>query len=211
MSACYPLVSFRMEPLIAWLSQYGYAGLFALLMLGIVGLPIPDETLLVFSGYLISAGRLHPIGTFGAGFVGAASGISLSFLLGRTLGHAAVEKYGRYVHLTAERVRRVERWFEKIGNWLLSIGYFIPGVRHFTALVAGMSGVPFRVFASYAYGGAAVWVAFFLTIGYLVGENWRMALTLIHRYTSVLVVVLLLLGGIWWWVYGKWVRNLMTK
>lgn len=200
-----------MEPLIEWLSQYGYAGLFALLLLGIVGLPIPDETLLVFSGYLISAGRLHPVRAFGAGFAGAVCGISISFFLGRTLGHAAVERYGGYIHLTAERVGRIERWFEKVGNWLLSVGYFIPGVRHFTALVAGMSGVPFRVFAPYAYGGAAVWVAFFLTIGYLVGENWRMALTLIHRYTSVLVVVLLLLGGAWWWMRSKRHRNLVTK
>ena len=200
-----------MEPLIAWLSQYGYAGLFALLMSGIIGLPIPDETLLVFSGYLISAGRLRPVETFLAGFAGAVSGISISFLLGRTLGHTAVEKYGRYIHLTAERVHRVERWFEKVGNWLLSVGYFIPGVRHFTALVAGMSGVPFRVFAPYAYGGAAVWVLFFLTVGYLVGENWRAALTLIHRYTSVLIVVLLVCGGFWWWARGRRPGNLVTK
>ena len=200
-----------MESLIEWLSQYGYAGLFALLMLGIVGLPIPDETLLVFSGYLISVGRLRPVSTFLAGFAGAVSGISISFLLGRTLGHAAVEKYGRYIHLTAERVYRVERWFERIGNWLLSVGYFIPGVRHFTALVAGMSGVSFRVFAPYAYGGAAVWVAFFLTIGYAVGENWRAALQLIHRYTAVFVVLLLFAGGVFWWIRARRSGTSMTK
>src|SRR5438270_11741834 len=118
-----------MESLIEWLSQYGYLGLFAALMFGIAGLPIPDETLLVFSGYLISAGRFRPVSTFLVGFAGAASGISLSFLLGRTLGYAAVAKYGRYIHLTAERVCLVERWFERAGNWLLSVGYFIPGVR----------------------------------------------------------------------------------
>jgi membrane protein DedA with SNARE-associated domain len=192
-----------MESLIEWLSQYGYLGLFAALMFGIAGLPIPDETLLVFSGYLISAGRFRPVSTFLVGFAGAASGISLSFLLGRTLGYAAVAKYGRYIHLTAERVCLVERWFEKAGNWLLSVGYFIPGVRHFTALVAGMSGLPFRVFAPYAYAGAAVWVAFFLTVGYVVGENWRAALRVIHHYTSAFVVLLLLAGGILWWMRSK--------
>ena len=53
-----------MEPLLEWLSQWGYAGLFGLLVFGIIGLPIPDETLLVFSGYLVSQGRLHPLFTF---------------------------------------------------------------------------------------------------------------------------------------------------
>ncbi len=200
-----------MESLVEWLKQYGYGGLFASLMLGIVGLPIPDETLLVLSGYLISVGWLRPVLTFAAGFAGAASGISVSFLLGRTLGHRAVEKYGKYVHLTAARVAMIERWFEKIGNWLLSVGYFIPGVRHFTALVAGMSGVPFRTFAPYAYGGAAVWVAFFLTVGYAVGENWRTAIHLIHRYTALFTMVVLLLGGIWWWMRISRSRGSMAE
>ena len=200
-----------MESLIEWLSQYGYGGLFALLLLGIVGLPIPDETLLVFSGYLISSGKLRLLLTFLTAFLGAASGISISYWLGRTLGHKAVEKYGRYVHLTAGRLDRVQRWFGKIGNWLLSVGYFIPGVRHFTAVVAGMSGVPYRTFALYAYSGAAIWVAFFLTIGYAVGENWRTALEWIHRYTTVFVVILLVLGSVFWWVRWKRFSASMTK
>ncbi len=65
-----------------WISAYGYFGIFVLLMLGIVGLPIPDETLLVFSGYLIFRGKLHPTGVFVAAFSGSASGISISYLLG---------------------------------------------------------------------------------------------------------------------------------
>ena len=200
-----------MDSLITWLSQYGYAGLFTLLMLGIAGLPIPDETLLVLSGYLISAGRLHPAWTFLAGFTGAASGISLSYWLGRTLGHKAVGRYGKYIHLTEARTAAVQGWFQKIGNWLLSVGYFIPGVRHFTALVAGMSGLPFRVFAPYAYGGAALWVLSFLTVGYAVGENWRTALQLIHRYTWGFVFFLLIAGVTFWRVRTRTSGSSMTK
>jgi membrane protein DedA with SNARE-associated domain len=50
--------------------QYGAVSLFFLMMLGIVGLPIPDETLLVFSGYLIFKGKLNPVATFGMAFLG---------------------------------------------------------------------------------------------------------------------------------------------
>lgn len=188
-----------MESILSWLSHYGYTGLFMLLVLGIVGLPIPDETLLVFSGYLISTGRLHPLPTFLAGFAGSMCGISLSYTIGRTLGHRFVLRYGRFFHITAERVERVHGWFQRVGEWLLTIGYFIPGVRHFTALVAGMSELEYRTFALFAYAGAAIWVSSFLCIGYFVGENWRAAIELVHRYTLLFVGVAVMIGaGLWW-------------
>jgi membrane protein DedA with SNARE-associated domain len=179
-----------MESLLGWLSHYGYAGLFSLLVLGIAGLPVPDETLLVFSGYLISTGRLHPALTFVAALAGSICGISLSYTIGRTLGYAAVSRYGRWLHVTEERLERVHRWFQRIGEWLLMFGYFIPGVRHFTALVAGASRLEYATFARFAYAGAAIWVATFLLLGYFVGEHWRGAMSLVHRYTLAFAIVL---------------------
>ncbi len=178
-----------MEPLLRWVSQYGYAGLFGLLVLGIVGLPVPDETLLVFSGYLISIDRLRLIPTLLSGFGGTACGISLSYMLGRGLGVPVVQRYGKYVHLTPERLVRVHQWFERTGDWLLAIGYFIPGVRHFTALVAGMSGLEYGKFALFAYSGGATWVAVFVGIGYFVGEKWRSVLAATHRYIVIALIL----------------------
>ena len=189
-----------MESLLAWLSHYGYAGLFGLLLLGIVGLPIPDETLLVFSGYLVWKGRLNPGLTFVAGFSGAALGISISYLIGRTFGHPFVRRYGKYLRITDEHLDRVHAWFLRMGDWLLMIGYFVPGVRHFTALVAGMSDLEFPRFAAFAYSGAALWVGTFLTLGYFVGEEWQAALQLVHRYTLILTLVLLTGAALAWWL-----------
>jgi membrane protein DedA with SNARE-associated domain len=188
-----------MEAVIGWLSQYGYAGLFTLLLLGIVGLPIPDETLLVFSGYLVSTGRLRPLPTFLAGFAGSMGGISLSYTIGRTLGRPFVLRYGRFFHITEQRIERIHRWFQRVGEWLLTIGYFIPGVRHFTALIAGMSELEYRTFALFAYAGAAIWVGTFLSIGYFVGENWRAAISLVHRYTLVFVAAAAMAVAALWW------------
>ncbi len=178
-----------MNWLLQGVSHYGYAGLFCLLMLGIVGLPVPDETLLVFSGYLMAKGQFAPGWLFLAAFGGTASGISISYCIGRTAGHSVAGRYGRYIRLTPERLERVHLWFRKTGNWLLAIGYFVPGVRHFTALVAGMSGLEYPVFALFAYGGGALWVAVFLTLGYFVGEQWQSVMFLVHRYTLVIVVL----------------------
>ncbi len=189
-----------METLLAWLLHYGYAGLFVLLLMGIVGLPIPDETLLAFSGYLISKGKFHPGSTFAAAFAGSACGISLSYLIGRTAGYQVARRYGRYVRLTEQRLNQVHRWFDRIGDWLLAVGYFIPGVRHFTALVAGMSKLDYGKFALFAYTGAAVWVATFLSIGYLVGENWQPVMQAVHHYTLASLLVVAIAGAALWWI-----------
>ena len=160
-----------MESLLAWLSQHGYSGLFFLLMLGILGLPIPDETLLVFCGYLIYKGRLEAVPSFAFGFAGAMCGITLSYFLGLKFSRDVIFRYGKYLGITSKHVDDVTRWFYRFGLWLLSVGYFIPGVRHFTALTAGMSRLGIRRFAVFAYPGAAVWVATFLTLGYVFGER----------------------------------------
>lgn len=190
-----------MQSILAWLTQHGYPGLFFLLMLGIVGLPIPDETLLVFCGYLIYKGHLLAFPAFACGFAGSMCGITLSYLLGLKFGRDVIFRYGKYARITPKHVDDVSRWFTRFGLWLLSIGYFIPGVRHYTALVAGMSGLKASRFAAYAYPGAAVWVATFLVLGYTFGDGWEHTSEQVHRYSLIATGVGAGLAALAWLVY----------
>ena len=174
-----------------WVTTYGYQALFLLLMLGIVGIPIPDETLLVFSGYLISRGSMHPIAAFAVAVCGSWCGISLSYWIGRTLGLGVVHKFGRYLRITDRQLEQVHAWFDRRGHWALFIGYYIAGVRHLTAIVAGASGLGFGSFVAYAWTGGLCWVALFLTLGYYLGEDWRRIAELIHRDLAWLSVLVL--------------------
>ena len=169
------------EALFDWISTYGYAALYLLLLAGIVGLPIPDETLLVFCGYLVSSGRLQPVPTLAVAFLGSASGITTSYTLGRTLGLGLIHRYGSYVHITEKGWKRVHDWFIRFGRWTLVVGYFVPGVRHLTALVAGATYLPVVSFARFAFPGALLWVSTFLTIGFFLGENWKQISGLLDR------------------------------
>src|ERR1051326_5408339 len=116
-----------MELISSWITHYGYFGLFSLLMVGIVGVPIPDETLLTFAGYLASRNQLQLPLTLGAAFLGSICGITISFVLGRTLGLFLIHKYGRFVFITPEKLEKAHAWFRGRGRWSLVIGYFIPG------------------------------------------------------------------------------------
>jgi membrane protein DedA with SNARE-associated domain len=171
-----------MEAVFAWVTTYGYGAIFLLLMLGIVGLPIPDETILVFCGYLIFKGTLHPVPAWMCAVAGSWCGISLSYTIGRTLGLGVVHKWGKYLHITEERLNNVHRWFDRIGHWALFFGYYIAGVRHFSAIVAGTSRLSFPSFIAYAWTGGLLWVSTFLTLGYFMGEEWKEIAELIHHY-----------------------------
>lgn len=192
-----------MDPLLQKIAQYGYPGLFGALLLGIAGLPIPDETLLVFSGYLIARGSMHPLLTWITAVLGSMSGITLSYWIGRSAGYGFIHRYGRYIHFTEERLVYVQQWFDRVGHWLLTIGYFIPGVRHFTALVAGMSGMSYRSFAPYAYSGAVLWVSTFLTVGYVLGDRWKQVFESLHREILIVVIVGVAIASLVWFVYSR--------
>ena len=160
-------------------------------MVGVVGVPIPDETLLVFTGYLISRGALNPVGAFATAVCGSWCGISVSYVIGRTLGLGVVHKFGRYLRVDDRRLQQVHAWFDRRGHWALFFGYYIAGVRHFTAIVAGASGLGYGTFIAYAWAGGLIWVASFLTLGYYIGEDWRRIAGLVHQDLTLATLVLL--------------------
>src|SRR5919108_3111929 len=105
-----------------WIAHYGYLALFGLLMLGIVGLPVPDETLLTFAGYLVFRQQFALLPTLAAAFCGSLCGMSLSYGLGRTLGRMAVERLSRCFHLAPAQVDTVQAWYHRYGTYTLLLG-----------------------------------------------------------------------------------------
>ncbi len=182
-----------MDTLLIWISHYGYLGIFSLLVLGIIGLPVPDETLLALSGFLIYKGTLHWIPTFLAAYLGSITGISISYAIGSTFGHRILTKYGKYIHINGERLQKAHNWFEKIGRWALLIGYFIPGVRHIIAILAGTSELQMWEFALFAYTGGLIWTATFLSVGYFFGEKWSIVLEIINHHIILLTLAAIII------------------
>jgi len=191
----HPILSF-IDNLHIIINHYGYAGIFSLLVFGIVGLPVPDETLLTLSGYLIYKGHLHLVPTFLAAYLGSICGISISYAIGKTFGRPFLIKYGKYFHINESGLDKTHKWFEKIGRWTLFIGYFIPGVRHLTAIFAGISELEMWEFGMFAYSGGFIWTATFLSIGYFFGEHWERILISVQRHilsASIIIIIFFLI------------------
>jgi membrane protein DedA with SNARE-associated domain len=192
-----------MESVFHLISQYGLMAVFFLLVLGIVGLPVPDETLLTFSGFLIFKGHFQFLPTLVVGFAGSICGITVSYTIGRTGGLFLIHKYGPYVRLTPERLAQVHRWFERMGRWALFFGYFMPGVRHFTAVVAGSSELEPHVFAAFAYSGGFLWVLTFVSLGYFLGDQWSRIDEQIHGVLLWVTLAIVVAGLAYWWLRRK--------
>jgi membrane protein DedA with SNARE-associated domain len=97
------------QQLLFWISHYGAGALFVLLALGVVGLPVPNETLLTLAGALVRKGELSLIPTVVASCVGSVLGVTVSYLLGRFTSKAFLHKHFH------KGMAKLEIWFERTG------------------------------------------------------------------------------------------------
>ena len=175
------------------IEHFGYLGIIFALVGGIIGLPIPDEVLLTYVGYNIFEGKLAYLPSLLCAYFGASSGITLSFILGIVLGAPFLHKFGPKLHISEAKIERTKKLFNKFGPFLLVIGFFIPGVRHITAYLAGINHFSYKKFALYAYLGALIWCFAFISLGRILGENWVYVGTYFSRY-SIYIIVFFLIG-----------------
>ena len=172
-----------------YINQFGYIVLFVALMLELIAVPLPGEVLMCYSGFLVFQGHLNwTLSILFAG-IGACAGMTISYWVGSKLGTPFFEKYGRKFHMGKERIEKTSHWYGKYGNKLLFIAYFIPGVRHITGYFSGITWLPFRTYALFAYSGAFLWTAVFVTLGKILGPQWDQFHTLIQKYLIIGVVV----------------------
>lgn len=171
--------------IVDWLVRYGTPLLFLAQMFGIFGVPIPDELLLTIAGVLIRKGQLATGVTMFAAMAGCITGITLSYMLGRTIGLVTVRNV---FHVHDKPLARAQRWFQRFGRWLLVFAYYIPGVRHVTAIAAGSTPLRYSTFAGYAYPGAVLWCATFIGIGYFAGDQWPEVIQTVRRHALIMAM-----------------------
>lgn len=84
-------------------------------------------------------------------FLGTACGINVSYELGRLFGLRVLTRLGDMFHVSQERMVEAQAWVRQWGPYALPIAYFLPGVRHVAAVIAGASQLSTPRFAAFAY------------------------------------------------------------
>jgi membrane protein DedA with SNARE-associated domain/membrane-associated phospholipid phosphatase len=168
------------------LEQYGYWVLFLALMLELIALPLPGEFIMTYAGLIVYQGQLNWFISILAAGTGACIGMTLSYWIGYRMGTPFIEKYGSRLHFGPEKLQSVSGWYQRYGNRMLLIAFYIPGVRHITGYFSGITRLPFRKYAAFAYTGAFIWVSIFISLGKLLGPKWEIYHHMINRYMIII-------------------------
>lgn len=168
-----------------WILEFGYIAMYSFLAVGIIGLPVPDEILMTFIGYVTSLEWFSYPVSIGVCFAGSMTGMLVSYGIGHKVGKPFLTRYGKWIKLTPHRLAKAEEWFKRFGLWTVTFGYFVPGVRHFTCYLAGISGVRIWKYLLYAGSGALVWTVTFISLGRFIGDNLDVTMIAVHRYIGI--------------------------
>jgi membrane protein DedA with SNARE-associated domain len=170
-------------------------GLWAILLLVLVedfGIPVPGETVLIAGAVFAGSGRLNIVAVGVVGFCAAVVGDNIGYAIGRFGGRALVDRWGKYVFLTPERLDKAEAFFERHGSKIITIARFIEGLRQANGLIAGITEMYWLRFLAFNALGAALWVGAWVSIGYFAGQHITTiynAITTYSLYVAIAAVV----------------------
>jgi membrane protein DedA with SNARE-associated domain len=158
-----------MPDLSTLLEHWRYPAIFLVVILGNVGLPVPEESVLALAGFLAARGRLHLPGVLAVGALAAIIGDNLGYWAGRRYGREALARYGRYVWITPDRLAKASAAMTRHGGLAVFAARFVPGVRSLAGPVAGATGMRALTFVVSNALGALAYVPYAVGLGYALG------------------------------------------
>lgn len=148
------------------LLSLGYAGIFYLMTLDSLMVPLGSEAIMTLAGVLASEGKFNFWLIFIVALVASLIGSSVSWLIGKYGGRKFLEKYGKYVLIRKKDIERGDQFFQKHGEGAVMFGRVIPLVRTYISLPAGIALMPFRRFIIFTTIGSAAFILILTTLGY---------------------------------------------
>jgi membrane protein DedA with SNARE-associated domain/rhodanese-related sulfurtransferase len=192
------------------LLTYGYLLLFAWIMVGQLGIPLPATPILLAAGALSAEGQLSFSLALLAAMAGSLVADSAWFFVGRRHGHYVLRILCKLSMEPTVCVRRTQDSFGRRRQVTLMFAKFVPGLATLAAPVAGQNGMGFGEFALFDGIGVAVWVGALLTAGRLFGDALKRDPSLLNwagRFSGALLV----LGVIAFFVARLLRRRMMLK
>jgi membrane protein DedA with SNARE-associated domain len=189
---------------IAVIAAIGYPGIFLLMMLEGMLLPIPSEVVMLFGGYLVATGGLS--GAVGipavlillaAGTAGNVTGALVAYMIGKFGGLRLLVRYGRYIMIDEKSIQRADRFFSKYGGRSVFTTRLIPIFRTFISIPAGIAEMNIGTFTMYTALGTTIWNILLVYIGMTLGKNWNVVLPYFEYFTYIAAALILVAFLLW--------------
>jgi len=191
------------QDLVDLIFDWGYLGIFLLMVVESSFIPFPSEIVLVPAGYLASQGQMS-IGLIMASALGGSLiGAFINYYLALTLGRKILQKYGKYFFISESALIKMENYFEAHGHISTFTGRLIPGIRQLISIPAGLAKMNIVEFSIFTALGAGIWALILTLLGYFIGENQELLHTYLQEITIGVVILLIVLV----FVYYRYQKN----
>ena len=163
------------------MEDFGYIGVFLLIMIENLFPPIPSEVILTFGGFMTTETNLTVTGVIIASTLGSVVGAIILYGIGAIVGIQRIErfvdKWGKILRLTSKDIHKANAWFEKYDVWTVFFCRFIPLIRSLISLPAGLAKMNFWIFLILTTFGTLIWNMVLVNLGAKLGNSWE---TVVH-------------------------------
>jgi membrane protein DedA with SNARE-associated domain len=186
----------------------GYVGVAIWVAIESVIIPIPSELVLPFAGFLVGEGTsLEPLTgqpwnlalTTIAGTIGAVVGALVAYGIGFFGGRPIIERFGRYLGISAEDLDRTETFFQRHGGKAAFLGRMVPVIRSLVSFAAGVAKMPLAPFVLFTALGSLPWTLLLVFAGQQLGSNWETIGTVLKQFEYAVLGLLVAIAVAWIW------------
>ncbi|MBC1429632.1 DedA family protein [Listeria seeligeri] len=182
------------------MADFGYIGIFLLIMVENLFPPIPSEIILTFGGFMTTVSSLNVVMVIIVATLGSVVGAILLYKVASYFGKERLSKivlkHGRILRLKESDIERAENFFLKYGSWAVFLCRMIPLIRSLISIPAGMTKMKMSRFLVLTTAGSLLWNTVLIGLGAFLGESWNEIVvfmdsfsTIIYSIIAVIVVV----------------------
>jgi membrane protein DedA with SNARE-associated domain len=157
--------------ILSLINQYDWLIVFFGVMIQSAGIPLPAQTILIASGFLVKQGHLELWEVIVLATFGTVLGGPIGYWVSHEVGRPLVLRWGRYALITPSRLQRAEKFLKRYGGVSILLMRFVPGIKPYGALLAGITRMRWRTFFFYNAIGGGVWTTAMILVGYFLGDS----------------------------------------
>ncbi|MGI6548463.1 MAG: DedA family protein [Syntrophomonadales bacterium] len=184
-----------------YMAVWGYWGIVVGMALESACFPLPSEIILPFGGYLVSQGVMSYWEAVLAGLLGGTLGSTIAYVVGSYGGRPFILKYGKYFLIREHDVERADDLFSRYGTKIVFWARFMPVIRTFISLPAGITRMDFTRFLIYTIAGSIPWTLVFVYAGVKMGDNWNYIRSIFEKFD--VFIILALVAIVLFWVVSR--------
>ncbi|EIR9712913.1 DedA family protein [Listeria monocytogenes] len=196
------------------MADFGYIGIFVLIMVENLFPPIPSEIILTFGGFMTTVTSLNVVMVIIVATLGSVVGAILLYKVASYFGKERltkiVLKYGRILQLKESDIERAENFFLKYGSWAVFLCRMIPLIRSLISIPAGMTKMKMSKFLILTTAGSLLWNTVLIGLGAMLGESWSEIVIFMDSFSTIIysIIAILVVVGLGFFFRARFKKTL---